>query len=289
MTEQLKQLSPEWFAARAGKITGSRVAAILGHSPWSTRAKVMDELLREYHGLERKDTSNVATEWGNDHEPDARAAYEAETGQIVSETGFHTLLEYDFIGVSPDGLVFNDGLERIPEFKCPYSGKIPDEVPEHYNDQCQLQMVVLDVNHCDLFYWTEEGTKLFPITFDPDWWAATLPILIDFYDEFKERCKDEYVENVENYDLDLVTDSYELVSIREQISELASRESELVKKLKAAADKKHDTIIGKVIAVHLVRRGGLDTERLASDHDINLDLYRKKDAHYISIKVRKES
>jgi predicted phage-related endonuclease len=51
---------------------------------------------------------------GNDLENTARLAYEMETSNIVTKVGYIELNE--FIGVSPDGLVGEDGMIEI---KCP--------------------------------------------------------------------------------------------------------------------------------------------------------------------------
>ena len=68
---------------RTGKITGSRVAAILGLSPYSKRADVMREMIREHYGVETEFKGNIATEHGQRHEQDAIAWYEAQTGDLV--------------------------------------------------------------------------------------------------------------------------------------------------------------------------------------------------------------
>ena len=75
----MKQRSPEWFEARKGKITGSRIAGILGVSPFQTPDSVMREMVREWHGLPPEFTGNIATRWGEDHEDDARRSYEGAT------------------------------------------------------------------------------------------------------------------------------------------------------------------------------------------------------------------
>jgi hypothetical protein len=57
-----------------------------------------------------------AMQWGMDYEDEARAAYEMETGQTVTQVGF---MERDeWVGCSPDGLI---GLNGYLEIKCPNS------------------------------------------------------------------------------------------------------------------------------------------------------------------------
>ena len=59
---------------------------------------------------------NDAMRRGTELEPAARAAYEAHTGELVEEVGFIQHPKLAFVGVSPDGLLGDDGLV---ELKCP--------------------------------------------------------------------------------------------------------------------------------------------------------------------------
>jgi hypothetical protein len=61
---------------------------------------------------------NDAMRRGTELEPEARAAFEADTGEIVAEVGFIPHPVLDYVGVSPDGLLGNDGMV---ELKCPAS------------------------------------------------------------------------------------------------------------------------------------------------------------------------
>jgi len=150
MSEQIEQRSESWFAARAGKFTGSKFVDVLA------RNKKTGEPLKAYHDLiwqivvERmtnepvEGASGYALQWGTDVEPFAREAYEFETGNIVTESGFVLHPDYDFVGASPDGLIGDDkGLEM----KCPKSSAVHLErfitgVPEEYIPQIQGSMWV---------------------------------------------------------------------------------------------------------------------------------------------------
>jgi putative phage-type endonuclease len=286
MSTELEQLSDEWFEARVGMITGSRVPAILGHSPWASRKEVMREMIKEHQGGPREFKGNVATQWGNDHEVTARCAYEAQTGRIINETGFHKHPTIDYIGVSPDGLHFDHGLERVIEIKCPYSGKIPDEVPAHYYDQCQLLMHTLDVAHCDLYYWTETDTHIFPITLDNDWWDASFEEMERFIDEFNDK-KDEEIEEtiLATAALDAAED---LISVREKIEELKGLEKYLRDTLMMYVNPDKDTIIGDVKVTHRERSGSIDYKAMEKD-GIDVERYRRKPSKYTTFQVIKES
>lgn len=116
----MEQGSPEWFAARAGKITASRVKPLLAktRSGWSTsRKNMITQLAIERLTGEIEDTyTNAAMQRGIDMEPEARTAYVFETGQLVTEEGICVHPDMPFATCSPDGLVGDAGLVEI---KCP--------------------------------------------------------------------------------------------------------------------------------------------------------------------------
>ena len=70
----MEQGSPEWFAARLGKVTGSRIGDVL--STGVGRDNYMAQLIVErLTGQPIEMYSNSAMQWGTDTEPYARAAY----------------------------------------------------------------------------------------------------------------------------------------------------------------------------------------------------------------------
>jgi len=180
------QRSPEWFAARAKRITASRVGAILGHSPFATPDDVMRTMVREALGAEREFTGNVATAWGNAMEANAIADFEMETGLSVEATGFH---EYeDWAGVSPDGLIGrNCGIEQ----KCPY-GLRNDPEPvfkplkeqPHYYDQVQFTINCLNRDCWWFVQWTPHGSAREMVPHSKAWADTNMPILRQFYARF---------------------------------------------------------------------------------------------------------
>jgi hypothetical protein len=114
------QRSPEWFALRAGKLTGSCAKDMLAKVKSGEAAARRDlrfKLLAErLSGCPQEDTYvNAAMQWGLDHEAEALAVYGAVRGVIVDPIGF---AEHDTLpaGTSPDGFINDDGIASI---KCP--------------------------------------------------------------------------------------------------------------------------------------------------------------------------
>lgn len=151
----MDQRTDEWFAARLGKVTASRVADVVaktksGYS--ASRENYMADLIVErLTGQKAASFSNAAMEWGTEQEPNARAAYSARTGELVEEVGFlcHPVIEQ--AGASPDGFVG----EGLIEIKCPANTAIHLEYvlagkpPEKYVTQMQWQMACTGKAWCD--------------------------------------------------------------------------------------------------------------------------------------------
>lgn len=180
----MEQRSDEWFKARAGKVTASRIADVMARTKTgygAGRKNYMAQLTIERLTGEPVETySNAAMQWGTDTEPFAREAYEAREGVLVIEEGFvpHPSLN---AGASPDGLVGNDGLIEI---KCPNSathietirsGKVEDK----YLKQMQFQMLCCNRAWCDF------------LSFDP-----RLPEGLDYWLTRVER-DDKMIEDIE--------------------------------------------------------------------------------------------
>lgn len=118
-----EQRSPEWFAARAGRATGSRAGDILAKIKSGEAAARRDyrmQLAVERLTGKPQEAGYVSADMqrGIDLEPAARLAYEAHSGLIVRETGFLSMNEI-MAGCSLDGDI--DNLKGVVSFKCPKS------------------------------------------------------------------------------------------------------------------------------------------------------------------------
>jgi len=151
----MEQRSPEWHAARLGKVTASRVADIIaktksGYS--ASRANYMAELVCErLTGKQGDFYQNAAMVWGTETEPMARSAYESHSGNLVTETGLVLHPSIVDAGASPDGLIDEDGLVEI---KCPNTSThidtlLDEKVPSKYVTQIMWQMACTERKWCD--------------------------------------------------------------------------------------------------------------------------------------------
>lgn len=154
-TQPIEQRSPEWFAARCGKVTASCIAKVMAktRSGWGAeRANYAAQLVVErMTGAVEPGFTNAAMQWGTDREPDARACYEFEQGVSVLEEGFVRHPTIAMAGASPDGLVGDDGLVEI---KCPNTAThiatlTGAAIDDKYVKQMQFQMACTGRRWCD--------------------------------------------------------------------------------------------------------------------------------------------
>ena len=151
----MEQRSEEWFAARLGKVTASRVADIVAKtkSGYSTsRDNYMAELICErLTGNGGDFYVNAAMQWGTETEPLARAAYEGYVDVLVDEVAMITHPRIEQAGASPDGLVGDEGLVEIkaPNTATHIDTLLSQSVPGKYNTQMQWQMACTGRKWCD--------------------------------------------------------------------------------------------------------------------------------------------
>ena len=149
------QRSPEWFSARAGKVTASSIYKVMARTKtgWGAdRANYHAQLVAErLTGITAESFSNAAMQWGTDTEPQARAMYSLDAEGPVSEIGFLDHPRIVFSGASPDGLVGDAGMVEI---KCPNTAThiatlTGAPIDRKYLYQMQWQMACADRQWCD--------------------------------------------------------------------------------------------------------------------------------------------
>jgi len=153
----MEQRTDEWFAARLGKVTASRVADVVAKTksgPAASRANYMADLVVErLTGQKASSFTSGPIEWGIAQEDNARAAYSAKTGELVEQVGFIDHATIAGSGASPDGRIGGSG-EGLVEFKCPATAThleyiLTDTVPGKYIIQMQWQMACTASAWCD--------------------------------------------------------------------------------------------------------------------------------------------
>jgi len=150
----MEQRSSEWFAARLGKVTASRMADVCAKTRSgyaASRGNYMAELVVErLTGKPTEGFTNAAMQWGTEQEPFARDAYSARTGELVTETGFIPHPRIPMAGASPDGIVGTGLVEiKAPNTASHIEYLLTPDPPQKYYYQMQWQMACCMADFCD--------------------------------------------------------------------------------------------------------------------------------------------
>ena len=196
----MEQRTDDWFTARLGKVTASRVADVIaktktGYS--ASRENYMAQLVCErLTNTPTESYSNTAMQWGTDQEPFARAAYETAKGVMVEEVGFIVHPEIDMSGASPDGFV---GVNGLVEIKCPNTATmietwLTQKVPQKYFTQIQFQLACTDRVFCDYVVFDPRMPKhlqlyVTRVERDEDFITHIEDEIVQFLDEVDQKVK----------------------------------------------------------------------------------------------------
>lgn len=168
---EAEQRTPAWYSARLGRITGSNMKNVMAIGAkgqyLAPRDMYKRQLVAERLTGEQADKDIFITDamkWGIINEGTARTNYKLRTGNKVQEVGF-VQPDEGMLGVSPDGLVNDDGLIEI---KCLVThnhlynifrnamsvfedeeGNVKDLLPKDYRDQVQMQLWITGRDWCD--------------------------------------------------------------------------------------------------------------------------------------------
>lgn len=158
-----EQKSPEWYAARAGRLTGSCAADMMrkiksgeAASRRNLRVKLCLERITGRSLEEDFQSDDMAN--GIEREPTALGRYEAESGEILERVGFLSA-EGIMAGCSLDAFVA--GRVGIVETKCPKAATHLDylrtrTVPADYYWQCLHNVWVSGARWCDFISYSPD-------------------------------------------------------------------------------------------------------------------------------------
>lgn len=157
------QRSPEWFAARAGRLTGSCASDMLakiksGEAAGRRNLRLRLVLERLTGKSQESDYVSPAMQAGIDREADAFAAYEALTGQVVWRSGFlaHTSL---MAGCSLDGHIGD--FAKLMSIKCRQPAAHYDflrtgSIPADAMAQIRHELWITGADEHDYFSWNPD-------------------------------------------------------------------------------------------------------------------------------------
>lgn len=183
------QRSDEWFALRKDKLTTSTFSTVLGFWSGNRRSDLWKEKVFASEVQILESSKRGAMDWGVLNEAAAIEQYKKITGREVGSMGFavHPKERFDWLGASPDGLlgVFPEG--GILEVKCPFNKGKPENalpwsaMPFYYMPQVQGQMEIMDRDWVDLYCWTQNGSTIFRVCREREYWDLIHRILREFW------------------------------------------------------------------------------------------------------------
>jgi putative phage-type endonuclease len=158
------QRTPEWFAARCGKVTASRISDVIAELKDKTKEATgrrnyrRELVLERYSGVPQESGyTSFAMQQGVLKEDAARNAYAFAAGVDVEEVGFVEHPTIALAGASPDGLVGPNG---VLELKCPEANamfemlvKMP--LDKDYRVQVQWQLACTGRLWADVAFYRE--------------------------------------------------------------------------------------------------------------------------------------
>lgn len=166
----IAQGSAEWFAARIGHLTSSRIAdATAKRKRRGNGKEITDDLqcridLRLELAVERvtqKISEHYVSYWmsrGLEMEPAARFTYEQRTEMETQQVGFVLHPSIHWAGASPDGLVGDEGMVefKVPKPQTHAEYLLAECVPEIYQPQICWQMACTGRKWCDFVSWCDD-------------------------------------------------------------------------------------------------------------------------------------
>jgi len=189
--DQTPQRTPEWWARRSNRLSGSKLSQLL----FIQDASEMDAYREIILGLRPREPIDAEgmkrVKWGIDNEPNACATALYHLPHIrVWEVGFEQHATHKWFGSSPDGVVHWPGrgygaMEIKCSTKCNAKGvNVPHQgVPAYYIPQLHAEMRCLPIEPCNwtLFVsWSSSRTKMYIVQFDEAYFTLLWDCMVDF-------------------------------------------------------------------------------------------------------------
>lgn len=282
---KLVQGTPAWHAHRQGMRNASETPAVLGISPWLTPYALW---------LIKTDRSaqpvTEAMAHGTQLEPLARAAYEAQTGEIMNPL----VMQDGAYSASLDGI--NLAASLIVEIKCPFRGRqsslwrevAAGSIPRHYAAQVQHQLMVSGAEAAHLWVFAEgEGLLL---TLDRD--EAQMEIIREAWEAFQPYLDHDTPPPLTDADAALRDDApwreaAQAYLAARQEAEVADARLDAARQALVALSHHPRETGGGVSVVRLWKPGNVDYKRVPELKGVDLDRYRGEGRQEVRVTVVK--
>jgi len=202
----MEQRTDEWFKARLGKVTASKISDVLAKirtGEAAVRRNYKMQLATERLTGQKTDSYiNQAMQDGIDREDTAREIFEIVRDIKVEQVGFIDHPTIEMAGASPDGLLPDNG---VLEIKCPVetthtTNLLERKLPSRYVSQVQWQMACTGADYANF------------VSYNPNFEPKLQLIYLDV-----ER-DDEYIEMLEEEVSTFLTEVDDIINILRELN-----------------------------------------------------------------------
>jgi len=280
---KLVQGSPEWLDYRQTMRNASETAAVLGISPWLTPYGLW--LIKTGRSTQ---AVTPPMQHGTKLEPEARAAYETHTGNLMQPL----VLQDGSYSASLDGI--NLAGDLICEIKCPFRGKASPlwkeategRVPGHYAAQVQHQLMVAGASTANFWCYAEGEGVLITLHRDEE----LMSLIREAWDDFQQYLDSDSPPPLTDADSAQRTDAPWAEAAKVYLEAKATADAADTA-LEAARKAlvgllRHPRESGEgVNVVKLWKAGSVDYKAIPELRGVNLDRYRGKDREEVRVTV----
>ncbi len=282
---KLIQGSQEWLDYRRTMRNASETPAVLGISPWVTPYQLW--LIKT--GRSTQAVTQAMTH-GTQLEPQARAAYEAQTGHVMNPL----VMQDGLYSASLDGITLAGDL--LAEIKCPFRGRQSKlwrevkegTVPAYYAAQIQHQMMVSGAAEAHLWVYVEGEGLLLTLRRD----EATMEAIRGAWDTFSLYLAGDNppplseADSVQRDDPAWSEAATAFVTAKRSADSADEALEAARQRLVDLARHPRETG-GGVSVVRLWKAGAVDYKRIPELKEVDLDRYRGKGREEVRVTVAK--
>lgn len=286
MRQEYIQGTPEWLALRLTKLSATDIAAILGISPY----KSSHDLWLDKHGKGKPFISNPAVVRGQKMEPLLREWYEELKGEsyapavVIHPTESWAMASLDGINKSGSRLLEVKTVGKEAFLKA-QNGTLPD----FFISQGQFQMFCCPDAVEVEFLCEWKGEKcLVNLPRDNLYIQKVSAISEDWYNKYligheePPLSESDYIPMDDDFQWACIAAEARLVY--RELKDLESQWKAIKQRLLDCTDGGSAKGAGITIT-NSTRKGTVDTEKLAADLNIDLDMYRKPSSTSVTIRV----
>lgn len=282
---KLVQGSPEWHEYRQTMRNASETPAVLGISPWVTPYQLW--LIKTGRSQQ---AVTAPMQHGTRLEPEARAAYETHTGNLMQPL----VLQDGPYSASLDGI--NLAGDLIVEIKCPFRGKdaplwkeaSEGRVPGHYVAQVQHQLMVAGAGTAHFWVYAEADGLLLTVRRDEELMGLIREAWDDFQQYLDTDCPPPLTDadSAQRDDPAWSQAAQTYLEAKRHVDAAEERLDAARKALVGLSRHPRETGAG-VSVVRLWKPGNVDYKRVPELRGVNLDRYRGEGRQEVRVTVVK--